>query len=246
MAYDDDDDGGDSSSTRSAARTALGGGGDGVAEHELAMAVRGVVGRTPQVSLDEVCERLGVLGLEADRAEVKKALSKAKRELARGGGRPVAAPQRQPSPYPRDREKSEDAIATNERDARDDAVAGFDAEMAVWMRANGVNNPSAAEAARLRLLSDRLVEQRTKLDFDGAVATWLETNLGSGIMPTRLEQKIAAKKMEKETTKKKTRLPDMDLKSFMHRPAHFVLLVSKTEHQFCIYPMGCRIWPIWN
>ena len=77
----------------------------------------------------------------------------------------------------------------------DDAVAGFDAEMAVWMRANGVSNPSAAEAARLRLLSDRLVEQRSTGDFDGAVSTWLETHLGSGINPTRLERKMAARKV---------------------------------------------------
>ena len=77
----------------------------------------------------------------------------------------------------------------------DDALAAHDANLAVWMRSNGVSNPTAAEAARLRLLSDRLVEQRRAGDFDGAVATWLETQFGSGTKHTRLERKMATEKM---------------------------------------------------
>lgn len=178
----DGDEAADSSSARSAARTAHA---RGSCSHELTTAVRGVLGREPQATLDEACESLDALGLEADRAEVKKALSKARREWARargagGGGRPTAECEAPPP---------------HQREAMDDAVAGFDAEMAVWMRANGVSNPSAAEAARLRLLSDRLVEQRSTGDFDGAVSTWLETHLGSGINPTRLERKMAARKV---------------------------------------------------
>eukprot|EP00966_Prymnesium_polylepis_P198851 4608734-Prymnesium_polylepis.1 len=67
--------------------------------------------------------------------------------------------------------------------------------MAAWMFANGVSNPTAAEAARLRRLFERLVDQRRAGDFDGAVATWLETRLGSGVRPTRMERKTAAAKM---------------------------------------------------
>ena len=53
---------------------------------QLAEAVRGIVGRTPKATLDEVIERLAALGLEPDRAQTKKEMSKAHRERARGGG----------------------------------------------------------------------------------------------------------------------------------------------------------------
>ena len=76
-----------------------------------------------------------------------------------------------------------------------DAVEVFDADMAAWMFANGISNPTAAEAARLRRLFERLVDQRRAGDFDGAVATWLETRLGSGVKPTRMERKTAAAKI---------------------------------------------------
>jgi hypothetical protein len=116
---------------------------------------------------DEVCERLDALGLRADREQVGEECSKAKR--ARATRRAATA--------------------------MDDAVEVFDANMVAWMRANGVSNPSASEAARLRVLSDRLVEQRRNGDYDGAVNTWLETKLGSGIRPTRNERNSAARKV---------------------------------------------------
>ena len=67
--------------------------------------------------------------------------------------------------------------------------------MATWMHANGVRNPSAAEAARLRLLSDRLQHQTASRDLEGAVETWLEAQLGAGARPTRLECRQATVKM---------------------------------------------------
>ena len=89
-----------------------------------------------------------------------------------------------------------DPSAPVQQAAMGDAVEAYSSNLAVWMRANGVVNPSAAEAARLRLLSDRLVEQRSSDDFDGAVATWLETRLGSGVRPTRNERNVAARKVQ--------------------------------------------------
>ena len=53
-----------------------------------------------------------------------------------------------------------------------------------------------AEAARLRMLADRLREQRHDGDFDGAVNTWLETQLGAGIQPTRNERNVATRKVQ--------------------------------------------------
>ena len=117
-------------------------------------------------TLDEVCECLDALGVRADRERVEVARSRARQARA------------------------------ERRAAVDDAVEGFDSNMGAWMRANGVSNPSAKEAARLRVLSDRLVEQRHNGDFDGAVATWLETQLGSGIRPTRNDRNVAARKVQ--------------------------------------------------
>ena len=136
--------------------------------YELAEAVRGIVYRGADVTLDEMCERLATLGLRADKRRVEEELSKAKRERA----------------------------ARRAEVAVDDAVEAFNSDLAVWMRANGVRDPSGKEAARLRLLSDRLVEQRSKDDFDGAVATWLETRLGSSLKPTRNERNVAARKVQ--------------------------------------------------
>ena len=140
------------------------------AAYQLAEAVRCIVGRDPQTTLDEMCERLDALGLRADREQVEEARSKAKRARA---------------------ERLE-----AEAEAMNDAVEAFDSNMGAWMRANGVSNPSAKEAARLRVLSDRLAEQRQNGDFEGAVATWLETKLGSGIRPTRNERNNATRKMQ--------------------------------------------------
>eukprot|EP00966_Prymnesium_polylepis_P091509 2118113-Prymnesium_polylepis.1 len=67
--------------------------------------------------------------------------------------------------------------------------------MAVWMHANGVRNPTAAEVARLRLLSDRLQLQTASRDLEGAVETWLEVQLGAGARPTRLERRQATTRM---------------------------------------------------
>jgi hypothetical protein len=39
------------------------------------------------------------------------------------------------------------------------------------------------------------VEQRRVGDFDGAVETWIETELGNGIKPTRQERKRAKQNM---------------------------------------------------
>jgi hypothetical protein len=144
--------------------------GDAWAAYQLAEAVRGIVYRQPEATLEEVCERLAALGLRASREQVEEERSRTKRA--------------------RSARRAEVEVAL------DDAVEGYDGNMAVWMRAHGVSNPSAAEAARLRVLSDQLVEQRSRGDFDGAVATWLETRLGSGIRPTRNERNLAVRKMK--------------------------------------------------
>lgn len=139
------------------------------AARQLAESVRCIVTREPQTTLDEMCEQLDALGLRADRAQVEEERTRAKRARAER--------------------------RSAEAEAMDDAVEAFDSNMGAWMRANGVSNPSAAEAARLRVLSDRLREQRHDGDFDGAVATWLETKLGSGIRPTRNDRNVAARKV---------------------------------------------------
>ena len=56
--------------------------------------MRGIVGRAPNATIGEVTERLVALGLKADHADIKKELSKAKREAARwraGKSRPAGA-----------------------------------------------------------------------------------------------------------------------------------------------------------
>ena len=65
------------------------------------------------------------------------------------------------------------------------------------MRRNGVRDPTASEAARLRLLAKRLQEQRHLGDLDGAVETWLEIQPvgGARARPTKQERKLARKKM---------------------------------------------------
>eukprot|EP00966_Prymnesium_polylepis_P219880 5086380-Prymnesium_polylepis.1 len=61
------------------------------------------------------------------------------------------------------------------------------------MHANGTT-PTATNVARLTLLHDQMVEQRSVGDFDGAVATWLEMNLGTHGAPRircRVEPAVA-------------------------------------------------------
>ena len=140
------------------------------AAYQLTEAVRCIVTGDPLTSLDEMCERLDALGLRVDREQVEEERSKAKR--VRAERRAAAA------------------------EAMDDAVEPFDSNVGAWMRANGVSNPSAKEAARLRVLSDRLCEQRHNGDFDGAVDTWLETKHGSGIRPTRNDRNVATRKVQ--------------------------------------------------
>ena len=76
-----------------------------------------------------------------------------------------------------------------------DAVEVHDANLAAWMRTNGVAKPSAGEAARLRLLAERLLQQAGDRDFDGAVETWLQTQLGDGARSTALQRQDARLKI---------------------------------------------------
>ena len=159
--------------------------------------VRGVVfAARGECTLDNVRKRLAELGVvDASFEDVKKARSKGLRGWARmrAGGhntanlRDVSVNQwiepQLPVPSP------------VERQAHADAVEAFTSNMAAWMHANGVRNPSAAEAARLRLLSDRLQQQAAGHDLEGAVETWLEVQLGAGARPTRLERRQATAKM---------------------------------------------------
>ena len=71
------------------------------------------------------------------------------------------------------------------------AVSIHDAEMARWMRENGVKTPTAYEAARLRRLSERLMAQKSEGDIEGGVDTWLEIWLDAGARPTWQERKLA-------------------------------------------------------
>ena len=92
------------------------------------------------------------------------------------------------------------SIATRQRDqgnAIDDAIAFFSSESAAWMhREGGIQHPSVAEAVRLRLISDRLVQHKRDRDLEGAVKTYLESQLQPRAKPTRQELKKARAKME--------------------------------------------------
>ena len=77
-----------------------------------------------------------------------------------------------------------------------DAVEIHDAQMATWMRTNGVQTPTAHEAARLRLLADRLQRYKREGNVDAAVETWLKIELDEGAHPTPQERKRARARME--------------------------------------------------
>ena len=107
----------------------------------------------------------------------------------------------QPPAAPTGPSVSESAVLQRqdrERLASEDAVQALDTNTAVWMHANGAT-PTASNAARMLLLHDQMEEQRRVGDFDGAVVTWLEINLGTPgaprIRPTRLERKLAEARM---------------------------------------------------
>ena len=84
-----------------------------------------------------------------------------------------------------------------EQHAIDDAVAFFSSESAAWMhQEGGIKRPSVAEAARLRLISDRLVQHKRDGDLEGAVMTYLEIEIKPPARPTKQERKKARAKME--------------------------------------------------
>jgi len=84
-----------------------------------------------------------------------------------------------------------------EQHAIADAIAFFSSESAAWMhQVGGIKSPSVAEAARLRLISDRLVQHKRERDIEGAVMTYLEIELPPRARPTKQERKKARAKME--------------------------------------------------
>ena len=150
-----------------------------------------------ECTLDDVRDRLVELGVpKASLGDMKKARSKGLRQWARlrVGGH-VTAEMRRVLVSNHWNEPPSVAPSPVERQAHADAVGAFPSNMAARMHANGVRNPSAAEAARLRLLSDRLQQQAAGHDLEGAVETWLEVQLGAGARPTRLERRQATAKM---------------------------------------------------
>ena len=161
--------------------------------------VRGIVFTAEgECTLDDVRDRLAELGVaEASVGDVKKARSKGLRHWARllAGGRVTAEVTAEVTAAVIRHEPPPVAPSPVERQAHADAVEAFTSNMAVWMHANGVRNPSAAEIVRLRRLSDRLRRQTASRDLEGAVATWLEVQLGAGARPPRPPRRQATARM---------------------------------------------------
>ena len=150
----------------------------------------------PSCSVAGVGKLLGEMqmGVSVDLSEVKKVRSKNLRTMrreedARRGSGPESAPD--------ERERRKAALSDAKKAALRDAEEAADANMMAAMRNNGVSNPSAAEAARLTLLSDRLWECREAGDLDHAIEAFLECRLGRapGTAPTRAERREAQAKV---------------------------------------------------
>jgi hypothetical protein len=171
--------------------------------------------REPQLPAQDVWTQMTVAGIECTLSDVKRALNKAVKRNAKGywppssasvsGDSASAASTTLALPADARREQGSKGQASKargkQRSAEEDraiadAVGIHDAQMATWMRTNGVQTPTAHEAARLRLLADRLQRYKREGNVDAAVETWLKIELDEGAHPTPQERKRARARME--------------------------------------------------
>ena len=183
------------------------------AEEMLIEAVHRIRLREPQLPAQDVWSQMTVAGIECTLSDVKKALNKAVKRNAKGYWPPSSASVSGDSAsaasttlaLPADARREQGSTGqgrgmqrTAEEDrAIADAVEIHDAQMATWMRTNGVQTPTAHEAARLRLLAERLQRYKREGNLDAAVEAWLKIELDEGAHPTRQERKRARARMER-------------------------------------------------
>ena len=180
----------------------------------LIEAVRRIRLSEPDLAPPDVCSRANASGIACNLSEVKKALSKATKAANRSTPSARSARSEAGDSHASRASTARAALAAHASTARArmcatqpkdsaadsalaDAVEMHDSATAAWMRSNGVRTPTASEAARLRRLAERLQEQKSLGDLDGAVETWLEFQPvgGARARPTKQERKLARRKM---------------------------------------------------